>query len=195
MSLQKSCCIEVYLPRIHYPVATVDSHGLFVLKKAGHLPHDDLDARGDNKQKGVRAMSTQIVRNWMTLHPITITPQTTLPEAKQLLLNYHIRRLPVLNQDKLVGIVTWRDINRAELSTSSILNLYEFHFRRARMTAREFMSTAVVTISPDATIGEAAGLMIERKIGGLPVVEDGQLIGMITETDVCIFVLQVETAV
>jgi CBS domain-containing protein len=111
------------------------------------------------------------------------------------MLDYHIRRLPVVDKDKLVGIVTWCDINRAESSTGSIFNMYEFQFMRARLTAREFMSFAVVTISPDATNGEAAGLMIEHKIGGLPVVEDGKLVGMITETDICIFVLQVETAV
>ena len=138
-------------------------------------------------------MNTQIVRNWMTPHPITITPQTTLPEAKQLMVDYHIRRLPVLNKDKLVGMVTWRDINRAESSTGTILNVYEFQFRRARLTAREFMSTALVTISPDATIEEAAGLMIEHKISGLPVVEDGKMVGLITETDICIFVMQLET--
>lgn len=80
-------------------------------------------------------MNTQIVRNWMTLHPITIPPRTTLPEAKQLLLDYHIRRLPVLIKGKLFGMVTWYDINRAELSTGSILNLYEYHFAPARLTA------------------------------------------------------------
>ena len=139
------------------------------------------------------SMNTQIVRNWMTHYPITITPQTTLSAAKQMLVDYHIRRLPVLNQDKLVGMVTWRDINRAESSTGTILNVYEFQFRRARLTAREFMSTSLVTISSDATIEEAAGLMIEHKISGLPVVEDGKLVGLITETDICIFVMQLET--
>ena len=60
-------------------------------------------------------MNTQLVRNWMTPHPITITPRTTLPEAQQLMLDYHIRRLPVVDKDKLVGIVTRRDINRAAI--------------------------------------------------------------------------------
>lgn len=140
-------------------------------------------------------MNTQIVRNWMTPHPITTTPQTTLLEAKQLMLDYHIRRLPVVNKDKLVGMVTWRDINHAESSTGTVLNIYEFQFMRVRLTAREFMSTTLVTISPDATIEEAAGLMIEHKISGLPVVEDGKMVGLITETDICIFVMQLETVV
>jgi CBS domain-containing protein len=138
-------------------------------------------------------MNTQIVRNWMTPHPITITPQTTLPEAKELMLEYHLRRLPVVDKDKLVGMVTWRDINRAESSISSTLSPYEMSLVQARMTAREFMSTALVTISPDATIEEAAGLMIEHKISGLPIVEDGKMVGLITETDICIFVMQLET--
>ena len=138
-------------------------------------------------------MNTQIVRNWMTPHPITITPQTTLAEAKQLMVDYHLRRLPVLNKAKLVGMVTWRDINRAESSTGTTLNLYDFQVMQARLTARAFMSTALVTISADATIEEAASLMIEHKISGLPVVEDGKLVGLITETDICIFVMQLET--
>ena len=138
-------------------------------------------------------MNTQIVRNWMTPHPITVTPQTTLPEAKELLLDYHLRRLPVVDQDKLVGMVTWRDINRAESSISNTLSLYEMSLVRARLTAREFMSTALVTISPNATVEEAAGLMIEHKISGLPVVDDGKMVGLITETDICIYVMQLET--
>jgi acetoin utilization protein AcuB len=139
------------------------------------------------------SMNTQIVRNWMTPHPITITTQTTLAEAKQLMVDYHLRRLPVLNKDKLVGMVTWRDINRVESSTGTTLNLYDFQVMQARLTARAFMSTALVTISADATIEEAASRMIEHRISGLPVVEDGKLVGLITETDICIFVMQLET--
>lgn len=140
-------------------------------------------------------MNAQIVRHWMTAKPITITPQTTLPEAKQLMLDYRIRRLPVVDKDKLVGIVTRRDINRAESTGDKSLSLHELNAMQARLTAREFMSPAVITVSPECTVAEAAGLMLEHHIGGLPVVEDGKLVGMITETDICIFVLQVETAI
>jgi acetoin utilization protein AcuB len=140
-------------------------------------------------------MNSQIVRNWMTLHPITITPHTTLPEAHKLLLDHHIRRLPVVNKGKLVGMVTRRDINRAEAMDFGNLSLYELNSMRARLTAKEFMSSAVITISPDATVEEAARLMLEHHIGGLPVVEGGKLVGVITETDLSIYFLQVETAV
>ena len=138
-------------------------------------------------------MNTQIVRNWMTPHPITITPQTTLPRAKQLMLDYHLRSLPVVNNDELVGIVTWRDINRAEAWDGVDFGGCVLNSLLERLTAKEFMSYVPVTISPDATIEEAASVMIEHKISGLPVVEDGKLVGLMTETDVCIFVRQLET--
>src|SRR5688572_2706322 len=109
------------------------------------------------------SMNTQLIRNWMTPHPITITPPTTLTEAQQLMLDYHIRRLPVVDKDKLVGIVTRRDINRAQSSAESTLSLHELNLTLERLTAREYMSHTVHTISPDATIGEAARLMLEHQ--------------------------------
>ena len=138
-------------------------------------------------------MNTQIVRNWMTPHPMTITPQTTLPEVKKLMLDYHLRSLPVVNNDELVGIVTWRDINRAEAWDGVDFGGCVLNSLLERLTAKEFMSYVPVTISPDATIEEAASVMIEHKISGLPVVEDGKLVGLMTETDVCIFVMQLKT--
>ena len=138
-------------------------------------------------------MNTQIVRNWMTDHPITITAQITLPETKELMLDYHLRHLPVVDKDKLVGMVTWRDINCAEASLSNTLSPYEMSLVQALMKARKFISTALVTNSSDATIEEAAGLMMEHKISGLPVVDDGKMVGLITETDSCIFAMQLET--
>jgi len=108
--------------------------------------------------------------------------------------DYRIRRLPVVHKNKLVGIVTRRDINRAQPWEGCTQSLYELNLVRNRLTAAEFMSRAVITISPYATIGEAAGLMLKHQIGGLPVVEDGNLVGMVTETDICVYVLQLEPA-
>ena len=140
-------------------------------------------------------MNTEPVRNWMTERLITITPRTTLPEAQRIMFEHNIRRLLVVNSDKLVGIVTLGDIREAKPSDATTLSIYELNYLMDRLTAKDFMTPNPITIPLDATIGEAAGLMIEHKIGGLPVVEDGKLVGMITETDICIFVLQVETAV
>ena len=140
-------------------------------------------------------MNTQLVRNWMTPHPITITPQTTLPEARRLMREHHIRRLPVVEKDKLVGIVTLGDIREAQPSPATTLSIYEMNYMLDRLTAKEFMTRDLVTISPDATIGEAARLMVDRKIGGMPVVEGGKLVGIITETDFCrLLMLQPENA-
>jgi CBS domain-containing protein len=121
----------------------------------------------------------------MTSNPITITPQTTLPEASRLMREYKIRRLPVINKGKLVGIVTLGDVREAKPSDASVLSIYEVNYLLDKLTAKEFMTQNPMTISPDATIAEAARLMFEHKIGGLPVVEDSELVGMITETDFC----------
>jgi acetoin utilization protein AcuB len=130
-------------------------------------------------------MNTQIVRNWMTSHPMTITPQTTLPEARRIMFEHHIRRLPVVQKDKLVGIVTLGDIREAQASDATTLSVYELNYLLDQLAAKDFMSNKPITISPDATIAAAARLMLEHKIGGLPVVEDDRLVGIITETDFC----------
>jgi acetoin utilization protein AcuB len=130
-------------------------------------------------------MNTEFVRNWMTPNPIAITLHTTLSEARQLMEKHYIRRLPVLNKGKLVGIVTRGDIREAQSSKATALQVCELNFFLDRLTATEFMAYEPITISPDATMGEAARLMLQHRIGGLPVVEDGELVGMITETDFC----------
>lgn len=130
-------------------------------------------------------MNTQIVRNWMTPDPITITPQTTLPEAHRMMLQYNIRRLPVVNKSKLMGIVTMSDIREAQASDFTMLSVIELNSLLDRLPAKEFMAYEPITISPDATIREAAQLMLRHKIGGLLVVENDELVGIITETDLC----------
>jgi acetoin utilization protein AcuB len=140
-------------------------------------------------------MNTQIVRNWMTPNPITITPQTTLPEAHRLMDKYFVRRLPVINKGKLVGIVTRGDIREAQASTATTLSVYELNYLLDQIPAKEFMAYKPITISPDATIAEVARLMLQYKVGGLPVVENGELVGIITETDLCrLLTLQPEYA-
>jgi CBS domain-containing protein len=138
-------------------------------------------------------MNTQIVRNWMIPNPITITPQTTLSEARQLMDQYFIRRLPVIKEGKLLGVVTRGDIRKAQASHAMILSVFELNSLLDRLPAKEFMAYKPITIAPDATIEEAARLMLQYQIGGLPVVENGELVGIITETDFCrLLVLQPE---
>jgi acetoin utilization protein AcuB len=134
-------------------------------------------------------MNNPNVRNWMTPNPITITAQTTLPEARRLMDEHYIRRLPVVKKDKLVGIVTRGGIREAQSSQAMTLSVYEMNFFLDRLTAKEFMAYEPITISPDAAIGEAAHLMLQHQIGGLPVVDNGELVGIITETDLCRFLM------
>ena len=130
-------------------------------------------------------MNREPVRSWMTEKVITITPETTLPEAQRIMLEHKIRRLPVVKSDKLVGIVTLGDIREAKPSDAKTLSIYELNYLMDRLTVKDFMTPNPITVPPDATIGEAARLMVEHKIGTLPVVEKDKLVGIITETDLC----------
>lgn len=130
-------------------------------------------------------MNTEPVRSWMTEKVITITPQTTLPEAQRIMLEHKIRRLPVVKSDQLVGIVTLGDIREASPSDATTLSIYEMNYFMDRLTAKDFMTSNPITITPDATIAETARLMVEHKIGGLPVMDNGKLVGIITATDLC----------
>lgn len=130
-------------------------------------------------------MNTEPVRSWMTEKVITITPQTTLPEAQRIMLEHKLRRLPVMKSDQLVGIVTLGDIREASPSDATTLSIYEMNYFMDRLTAKDFMTSNPITIAPDATIAETARLMVDHKIGGLPVMDNGRLVGIITETDLC----------
>ena len=130
-------------------------------------------------------MNTDPVRNWMTGRVMTITPQTTLPEAQRIMYECKLRRLPVLKEDKLVGMVTLGDIREAKPSDATTLSIYELNYLLDQLTAKDFMTPNPITIAPDATIAEAAQLMVVHKIGGLPVLENGKLVGIITDTDLC----------
>jgi CBS domain-containing protein len=120
---------------------------------------------------------------------ITITPETTFPEAQRLMLENKIRRLPVLQSGKLVGIVTLGDIREAKPSDATTLSIYELNYLMDKLTAKDFMTPNPITIAPDATLGEAARLMVDHRVGGLPVIDHGKLIGIITETDFCYWMI------
>jgi len=121
----------------------------------------------------------------MSAPPITIDADATLPQACELLRKYQIRRLPVVENGKLVGIVTRGDLRGAQPSEATTLSIWELNTLLAKLKIREIMTPDPVTIREDATIREAAQKMIDYKISGLPVVDkDGNLVGMITESDI-----------
>ena len=136
-------------------------------------------------------MDKHSVKNWMTRDPVSIHPQQTLPQAHQLMKNKNIRRLPVVDGETLVGIVTFGDIREAEPSDASSLSMYEMNYLIALLTVDSIMTPNPMTIQESATIGEAAKVMLEHKIGGLPVMnKNNMLVGIITESDICRLVME-----
>ncbi len=130
-------------------------------------------------------MKPELVRDWMSSPAITIDINATLPEACDLLRQHRIRRLPVMMDDKLVGIVTRGDLRGAQPSEATSLSIWELNYLLAKLKVQEIMTPDPITIRDDATIRDAAQLMIDYKVSGLPVVdEDNNLVGMITESDI-----------
>lgn len=130
-------------------------------------------------------MSKRTVREWMTPQVAVIAPETTLPDAHKLMQEYGIRRLPVVKDSKMVGIVTLSDIREAEPSDATSLSIWEMNYLLAKLTVKQIMSSPVITTAPEAQVGEAAKTMLDCKISALPVVDNaGRLVGIITESDV-----------
>lgn len=117
-------------------------------------------------------MIVRLVKETMSRRLITIRPEASLAEARLLLDQHRIRHLPVVEAARLVGIVSDRDI-RSAASVSSL----------DRLRVAEAMTRNVISVSPDAQVQEAAKLMLVHRIGGLPVVKEGELQGILTETD------------
>lgn len=129
-------------------------------------------------------MRRHLVKDWMTPDPITIDPTTTLPEANRLMKECGIRRLPVVEHGRLVGIVTLGDIREASPSTATSLSIYELNYLLSRLTVGELMTRDPISITPETSIEAAARLMLEHKIGSLPVVDGTRVVGIITESDI-----------
>ncbi len=126
-----------------------------------------------------------LVREWMTSPVITIAPNTPISQAHQIMKSNNVRRLPVLDGNKLVGIITIGDVREASPSDATTLSIWELNYLWAQLTVERCMSRKLITIAEDASILDAAELMLEHKISGLPVVsKGGQLVGMLTESDI-----------
>jgi CBS domain-containing protein len=124
------------------------------------------------------------VRDIMSSPAITVSSDTTLPAANALMKEKEIRHLPVLEKGRLVGIVSRGDLREASISASINADQYELHFLLNKLTVGRLMTRKVRTVAPDALVVDAADLMTEHKIAGLPVVDaDGAVIGIVTESD------------
>ena len=123
------------------------------------------------------------VGDLMTAKPITVAPGTPMLEARQRMVEERIRHLVVVEDGRVVGIVTDRDIRLNLPSPATSLSVWEINFLLARLTVGNVMTSTVLVVEPDRPIAEAARIMIDHKIGALPVVDGGQLVGILTESD------------
>ncbi len=129
-------------------------------------------------------MQMSQIQDWMTADPITAPPTMTLPEALQVMARHNIRRLPIVEKGKLVGMVTRGDLRGAQPSRATSLSIFELHYLVGRITLAEIMTRDPLTVNDDTTVQDAARLMLQRKISGLPVMHQGKLVGIITESDI-----------
>jgi acetoin utilization protein AcuB len=114
---------------------------------------------------------------------ISISKDMPIHDALVLFKTNSIRRAPVLQDGKLVGIVSDKDLLNASPSQATSLSIWEMNYLLSKITVREVMTREVITVQVDTPIEEAARLMADNKIGGLPVLNSDKVVGMITETD------------
>lgn len=119
----------------------------------------------------------------MTIGPTTVPPTTPVPVARKLMLEQRIRHLLVVDGDRLVGVVTDRDIRLNSASPATSLSVWELNYLLERLTVEQIMASGVIAITPAEDVATAARLLIQHKIGCLPVVAAGHLVGIVTETD------------
>ncbi|WP_287155144.1 CBS domain-containing protein [Candidatus Solincola tengchongensis] len=124
-----------------------------------------------------------LVRERMSTDPVTLSPDDTLREARRLIRELGLRRFPVVEEGRLVGIVTDRDVRQADMSSAVVQERRYVEYILDRIQVRGIMTPDPITVTPDTPLEEAARLILDNKIGGLPVVEGGRLVGIITETD------------
>lgn len=124
-----------------------------------------------------------LVSEWMTVEPRTVTPDTPVMEAMQHLRDGGYRRLPVTRNGALVGIVTDRDLKEATPSKATTLSIYELNYLLSKLQVKDVMKSPVITVRAEDPIEQAALLMEEHRVSGLPVLSNGALVGILTITD------------
>jgi acetoin utilization protein AcuB len=124
------------------------------------------------------------VSQWMTKSVMTIKPQDTLRHARERLAKYRINQMPVVVGDKLVGIVTDRDVRDAYPSSLRLFHGKDIDEFGDSHTVEEIMTYNVVTVTPQTSLRETAQRLRQQRFGALPVVDNGKLVGIITRSDV-----------
>jgi len=120
----------------------------------------------------------------MSTNVVAVDEKTSIHDATKIMDAHKIRRLPVMKRNKLVGLVTKHMLLEASPSPATALSIHELHYLLAKMTVKDIMVEKPYTISPDMPAEEALQLGQDMGYGGFPVVEDGRLVGMVTESDI-----------
>jgi acetoin utilization protein AcuB len=124
------------------------------------------------------------IRDFMSSNVVAVSEDTSLHDARKIMKAHKIRRLPVLKKDKLVGYVTERMLLEASPSPATALSIHELHYLLAKMTVKDIMVKNPFTVSADMPAEDALQLGQEKGYGGFPVVDDGKLVGIVTESDI-----------
>ncbi|AFM02496.1 CBS domain-containing protein [Desulfitobacterium dehalogenans ATCC 51507] len=124
------------------------------------------------------------VKQFMTSRVFTVSPEDNIADTMALMREKQINRLPVVEKGKLVGIVTDGDLREVSPSPATTLSIFELNYLVGKTPIRDVAVKKVITCTPDTKIEDAALLMREHGIGALPVVENGKLVGIVTESDI-----------
>jgi len=125
-----------------------------------------------------------LVRDVMTANVVTITEDTTVYDAREVMRSHKIERLPVVEEDKLLGLLTKNEVLKALPSPGMARSMWELTMILHKMKVKDIMKTRVITANPDMTVESAIALAQHRKVGCLPVMENNKLIGIVTTNDV-----------
>ncbi len=127
-----------------------------------------------------------LIREWMTTDVVAITEDQSMMKASRLMKEHSVHRLPVVDGQGVVkGIISDRDIKEASPSKATTLDMHELYYLLSELKVRDIMTKNPVCVKPDDSVEQAALEMIERHIGGMPVVDDaGKLVGIICDSDI-----------
>ena len=130
------------------------------------------------------------IKDVMTKNPITVDSETLVVDAQKIMREKDIRRLPVVDKEKLVGIITKHDLLEASPSPATSLSIHELNYLLSKMKVKEIMKKNPVTLTPDTPFEEALRIGQDKKIGSFPIMENGKLVGIATESDIVRFLTQ-----
>ena len=127
-----------------------------------------------------------LIRDRMTRNPVLCAADLSVTDAFDQMKKSHIRRMPVVDKNgKLVGIVSDKDLLRVTPSPATTLSAYEIPYLLSKVKVSDVMAKKVITVAEETPVEEAARIMVDNKIGGLPVVDESHVVvGIITETDI-----------